>query len=39
MSPVQAQQQILAGAGQKYDRGVVDAFATAMGQRAQGAGA
>ena len=35
---VQAQQQILAGAGQKY-RGVVDAFATAMGQRAQGAGA
>ncbi|MFZ0800264.1 MAG: HD domain-containing phosphohydrolase [Terriglobales bacterium] len=39
MSPDQAEQQILAGAGQKFHSGVVDAFAKAMGERAQGAGA
>jgi hypothetical protein len=39
MSPYQAEQQILAGAGQKFHKGVVDAFAKAMGERTQGAGA
>jgi HD-GYP domain-containing protein (c-di-GMP phosphodiesterase class II) len=33
MSPYQAEQQILAGAGQKFHAGVVDAFAKAMGQQ------
>jgi hypothetical protein len=39
LSPYDAQQQILAGAGQKFHSGVVDAFAKAMGERAKGAGA
>jgi HD-GYP domain-containing protein (c-di-GMP phosphodiesterase class II) len=39
MSPYQAEQQILAGAGQKFHKGVVDAFAKAMGERTRGAGA
>jgi hypothetical protein len=34
MSPYQAEQQILAGAGQKFHPGVVDAFAKAMGEQA-----
>ena len=39
MSPDQAEEQIFMGSGQKFDRGVVDAFAKAMGDRAQGIGA
>ena len=39
MSPYQAEQQILAGAGQKFHAGVVDAFAKAMGEQAKGVGA
>ena len=39
MSPEQAEDQILAGAGQKFHSGVVDAFAKAMGVRAKAAGA
>jgi len=39
LSPYDAQQQILAGAGQKFHSGVVDAFAKAMGDKAKGAGA
>jgi HD-GYP domain-containing protein (c-di-GMP phosphodiesterase class II) len=38
MSPDQAEQQILAGAGQKFHAGVVDAFAKAMGGRGRKAG-
>jgi HD-GYP domain-containing protein (c-di-GMP phosphodiesterase class II) len=37
MSPLQAEQEILAGAGQRFHPGVVDAFAKAFGARAQGA--
>ncbi len=39
LSPYQAEQEILAGAGQRFHAGVVDAFAKAMGERAKGAGA
>lgn len=39
MSPYDAQQQILAGGGQKFHSGVLDAFAKAMGDKAKGAGA
>jgi len=39
MSPLQAEQEILAGAGQRFHPGVVDAFAKAFGARSQGAGA
>jgi hypothetical protein len=40
MSPYQAEQEIVAGAGQKFNSGVVDAFVKAMsGGRAEGAGA
>jgi HD-GYP domain-containing protein (c-di-GMP phosphodiesterase class II) len=39
ISPYQAEQQILAQAGQKFHSGVVDAFAKAMGEQAKGAGA
>jgi hypothetical protein len=37
MSPYQAEQQILAGAGKTFHSGVVDAFAKAMGEQAKGA--
>jgi HD-GYP domain-containing protein (c-di-GMP phosphodiesterase class II) len=39
LSPAQAEQEIVAGAGQKFDRGVVDAFTKALGGQAQAAGA
>lgn len=39
MSQEDAEQEILAGAGQRFDRGVVDAFAKAYGARAKAAGA
>ncbi len=39
LSPHQAEQEIAAGAGQKFHSGVVDAFAKAMGERGTGAGA
>ncbi len=39
LSPAQAEREILAGSGKKFHSGVVDAFAKAMGERAQGAGA
>src|SRR5208282_1887359 len=39
LSPYQAEEQILAGSGQKYHAGVVDAFAKAMGIQAKAAGA
>jgi hypothetical protein len=39
MSPDQAEEHIFMGSGQKFDRGVVDAFAKAMGDRARGVGA
>lgn len=39
MSPYQAEQQIMAAAGQKFHSGVVDAFAKAMGEQAKGVGA
>ncbi len=39
MSPDQAEREIIAGSGQKYHAGVVDAFAKAMGMQAKGAGA
>jgi HD-GYP domain-containing protein (c-di-GMP phosphodiesterase class II) len=39
LSPDQAEQAILAGAGQKFHAGVVEAFAKIVGTRAQGAGA
>jgi hypothetical protein len=39
MSPQQAEEEILAGAGQKFNSGVVDAFAKAIGLRAKGMGA
>jgi len=38
MSPVQASSRSWREAGQKYDRGVVDAFATAMGATRAGRG-
>jgi hypothetical protein len=39
LSPDQAEQQIVAGAGQRFHAGVVDAFAKIVSRRAQGAGA
>jgi hypothetical protein len=39
LSPDQAEQEIMAGAGQRFHAGVVEAFAKAMGGRAKGAGA
>jgi hypothetical protein len=39
LSPDQAEREILAGSGKRFHSGVVDAFAKAMGERAQGAGA
>jgi len=39
MSPDQAEHEIMAGAGQKFDRGVVEAFAKAFSARAQSANA
>lgn len=39
MAPDQAEDQILAGAGQSFHSGVVDAFAKAMGAQAKAAGA
>ena len=39
MSPAQAEEQIVAGAGEKFHSGVVEAFVRAMGDRAQGASA
>ncbi len=39
LSPVQAEEEIIAGAGQKFHVGVVDAFTKAMVRRAHGAGA
>ena len=39
LSPYQAEEQILAGAGQQFHKGVVEAFAKAMSERTQGAGA
>lgn len=39
LSPAQAEAEILAGSGKRFHSGVVDAFAKAMGERAQGAGA
>ena len=39
LSPAPAKQEILAGAGQKFHTGVVDAFTKAMGGQAKGAGA
>ncbi|HTR26770.1 MAG TPA: HD domain-containing phosphohydrolase [Terriglobales bacterium] len=38
-SPQQAEEEIMAGAGDKYDRGVVAAFVKAFGERARGANA
>ncbi len=39
LSPQQAEQEIIAGAGEKFNTGVVDAFAKAFGDRARGANA
>jgi hypothetical protein len=39
LSPLQAEQEIVAGAGERFHRGVVDAFVKAMGVQAKGAGA
>jgi len=39
LSPAQAEQEIMAGAGEKFDAGVVDAFVKAFAERARGAGA
>lgn len=39
LSPKQAEQEIVAGAGEKFHSGVVDAFVKAFGERARGAGA
>ncbi|MFZ1129866.1 MAG: HD domain-containing phosphohydrolase [Terriglobales bacterium] len=39
LSPDQAEAEIMAGAGQRFHAGVVEAFAKAMGIRAKGAGA
>jgi hypothetical protein len=39
LSPQQAEEEILAGAGQKYHKGVVDAFAKIVGVQARGASA
>jgi hypothetical protein len=39
LSPQKAEEEIMAGAGDKFDRGVVDAFVKAFGDRARGANA
>lgn len=39
MSPQQAEEEIMAGAGMKFNSGVVDAFAKVVGLKAKGAGA
>jgi hypothetical protein len=39
LSPLQAEEEILAGAGQKYHKGVVEAFAQIVGMQARGASA
>jgi HD-GYP domain-containing protein (c-di-GMP phosphodiesterase class II) len=39
LSPAQAAEEIVAGAGQKFHSGVVDAFTKALGGQAKGAGA
>ncbi len=39
LSPQQAEEAIIAGAGDKFHKGVVDAFVQAFGDRARGAGA
>ena len=39
LSPQQAEEEIVAGAGEKFHSGVVDAFVKAFGERARGAGA
>ncbi len=39
LSPMQAEEQILAGAGEKYHKGVVEAFAKIVGVQARGASA
>lgn len=39
LSPLQAEQEIIAGAGEKFHAGVVDAFVRAFGDRARGANA
>jgi hypothetical protein len=39
LSPDQAQREIVAGAGEKFHKGVVDAFTKILDARAQGAGA
>jgi hypothetical protein len=39
LSPAQAEQEIVAGAGQMFHKGVVEAFTKAMGGQARGAGA
>jgi hypothetical protein len=39
LSPQKAEEEIMAGAGSKYDRGVVDAFAKAFNDRARSANA
>ena len=39
LSPSQAEHEIMAGAGQKFHPGVVDAFTKILGERSQGAGA
>jgi hypothetical protein len=39
LSPYQAEQQIIAGAGQKFHSGVVDTFTKVLDAQAQGAGA
>jgi len=39
LSPQKAEEEIMAGAGTKYDAGVIEAFAKAFGDRARGANA
>jgi len=39
LSPAQAEKEIVAGAGAKFDAGVVEAFVKAFAERARGAGA
>lgn len=39
LSPAQAEQEIMAGAGEQYNAGVVDAFVKAFAERARGANA
>jgi len=39
LSPQKAEEEIISGAGDKYDRGVVNAFVKAFGERARGANA